>query len=393
MIYSETKFRKRNTIVVLLFLFQQGLLLPFSGFISIQVLMSIFSALLISYLIITNSIKININTIIIATIPLALLAFKLPFEPPIELEEESSVASRLFLGFLTMGLSGIMIGSLQISNQEFIRIGNKIAWMNFIFIGIIPFTSMYGFNQNTLVEYMRFGYAMLPTVLFSYYALLNSKSFSNLFLFILSILELIVFGARGSFASFLAFAALYFIFFSNLRRRWKISLSVALYIVFLSLSRLIGLMSYAMERLGVSTYSTEKYIALIEGEDLASTSSGRDMLYSIAWEKFMDSPIVGTPLNTCKEITGFDYYHNIFLDILANFGIFIFLFFCIFLIVKFYRAYCSNQKEIQATFLILFIIPFGRLLLSSSFWLRPEFWLYLSYSIHNIKKGGGQVHA
>lgn len=381
----------QNCWVVLLFFFQQGLLLPLILIIPMQPLMVGFSALLLGFALFFQRIRFGINTILLFLIPLTLLVLKIPFEPAAEFGEGASVADRLTLGFLTMGLSGILMGSLKISERDFLDVGYKISWANFLFIGAIPFTSLYGVADNALVEYMRFGYAMLPTVLFAFCSMLNKKSLSSAILFSLSLVELVIFGARGAFFSFLFFAALYILFLSKISLRNKFILGGVSVLPIFLFREFLGGLAAILEAIGIRSYAMDKYMALLNGETITETSSGRGDLYSTALDTFYNAPILGSPLNSCKIATGFDYYHNLLLDILVNFGVLVFFLFCVFLGVKSYQTYQTKDRNKQAIFVILLVVSFGRLLLSSSLWLRPEFWLFMSYCVNNISKKDSMV--
>ena len=133
---------------------------------------------------------------------------------------------------------------------------------------------------------------------------------------------------------------------------------------------------------GVYSYSVTKYLALFEDQSLASTSSGRDSIYELAFARIFESPWFGSPINSSFYDTGASYYHNIILDVAVTFGLPGISFFMAFIIWHSYKAFKTKNKKHQAIFLILIIIPMGRLFVSSSFWQRPEFWIFISFCIH-----------
>ena len=76
------------------------------------------------------------------------------------------------------------------------------------------------------------------------------------------------------------------------------------------------------------------------------------------------------------------YPHNILLEIAVEFGILGILIFSIILvtiIIKLFRLDLFSFFPYAA----LFSICFGRLMVSSTFWSRPEFWLIVSVFLFN----------
>lgn len=382
---QASRQEKRATRLFVLFLFQFGLLLPFTPFLAHSILISAFTVVLTMYALVYGLFRISRSTIFLFCIPLFLLLIKLPFEYSV-IGEGSDVGLQFLVGFLTIGVAGILFGTVRCSVSYFFKVANKVAWINFLLIGFIPFTSLYG-ESDLSINYMKYGYAILPIVLVAYTNIIRGHtSIAEWGLFLCSLLSMIVFGARGAQLTFVLFFLVSFLFLSRVRFIWKLLISVVILIGVFALPYLLTQLISILDQYGVSSYPIAKYKELLSGTDFIDTSSGRNFLYEYAYLRILEHPLLGNPYNSCYVDTGGDYYyyHNVFLDLLVNYGVFITGVGIALLLYVLWSIFTRGTLEEKHLIIILFIIPFGRLMVSSSFWLRPEFWLFLSYSINTL---------
>ncbi len=371
---------KSNTMLVLLYFFQYGLLLPITVVLKGQYPIAIFTVLLFCYALLNNRLIISSYSVLAFILPLSALLLKLPFEPYVP---ETNVAMELIISFFAIGMSGILIGSLRFSQEHFLSYGYKLGLLNFFLLALIPFTSLYLEEIN----YMRFGYAMLPSVIFSFLFLFRDSNKKWTFIiFCLSFGELLLFGARGAMLTFMLFALIYLFFISDITKKIKLYISFFLFFILISLKFLLEYLIESLDNFGLYSYALTKYLNVFNGDSIASTSSGRDDIYGLAFKRIEESFWFGSPLNTCFLDTGSTYYHNIILDILVNFGIIGFSFFFLFIFYNIFKVVSSNSKERKMIFFVLFLIAMGRLFVSSSFWQRPEFWIFVGYCVNYTYK-------
>lgn len=382
---QASRQEKRATRLFVLFLFQFGLLLPLTPILAHSILISAFTVVLTMYALVYGLFHITRSTIFLFCIPLFLLLIKLPFEYSV-IGEGSDVGLQFLVGFLTIGVAGILFGTVRCSVSYFFKVANKVAWINFLLIGFIPFTSLYG-ESDLSINYMKYGYAILPIVLVAYTNIIRGHtSIAEWGLFLCSLLSMIVFGARGAQLTFVLFFLVSFLFLSRVRFIWKLLVSVVILIGVFALPYLLTQLISILDQYGVSSYPIAKYKELLSGTDFIDTSSGRNFLYEYAYLRILEHPLLGNPFNSCYVDTGGDYYyyHNVFLDLLVNYGVFITGVGIALLVYVLWSIFTRGTLEEKHLIIILFIIPFGRLMVSSSFWLRPEFWLFLSYSINTF---------
>lgn len=382
---QASRQEKRATRLFVLFLFQFGLLLPLTPILAHSILISAFTVVLTMYALVYGLFHITRSTIFLFCIPLFLLLVKLPFEYSV-IGEGSDVGLQFLVGFLTIGVAGILFGTVRCSVSYFFKVANKIAWINFLLIGFIPFTSLYG-ESDLSINYMKYGYAILPIVLVAYTNIIRGHtSIAEWGLFLCSLLSMIVFGARGAQLTFVLFFLVSFLFLSRVRFIWKLLISVVILIGVFALPYLLTQLISILDQYGVSSYPIAKYKELLSGTDFIDTSSGRNFLYEYAYLRISEHPLLGNPYNSCYVDTGGDfyYYHNVFLDLLVNYGVFITGGMILLLVYVLWSIFTRGTLDEKYLIAILFIVPFGRLVVSSSFWLRPEFWLFLSYSINTF---------
>jgi O-Antigen ligase. len=254
----------------------------------------------------------------------------------------------------------------------------KISLLSFLLVFWYPFIG----EQS----YMRFGYAVLPNVLFILCELLYNKKkrlgiiIAGAICFAL-LVEMFVFGARGSFFSLLLFLAIEELLINreNLKRKLAIFLGVLLAVF--NIGPIIDFIYNTLLKLGIRSYALIKYrMQLNRGIEIAS--SGRVNLYDTAIEQLKQSPIFGLPILLSNEDGSMVYVHNLFLQTWMDLGIVglaILIGFLLFVIWKIWRRDIGRDDRILIA--AGFFLSIGRLLFSSVLWRRPEFWLLVFMSM------------
>lgn len=380
---------KASSLIVVVFFFQYGLMIPLTILFGSQLPIVLSTIMLLVFGFLLKNFFLTKKTFFLFALPLCLLIFKLPFEYETiqsfsyNIIKDGDIGAEMIFSFLSIGISGILLGSLKFSYAHFLKLGLIVAWINFIILFFVPFTDLY----NEVVNYMKFGYTLLPTVLISFVFLFINKKKSSFILFFISFADMVIFGSRGSLLTFILFA-LFFIYF-NSKVSFKTKLVIVFLLTFISafLKSILEFILETAESYSLYSYALIKYLNLLDGSSLASTSSGRDEIYSSAISRIYSSPFWGSPINSCFVDTGSAYYHNVFLDIIVNFGVIIFVLFLFYILSVIYRVISIKNYSLFTTFFIIFFVSFGRLLVSSSFWQRPEFWLLMGISISFESRG------
>lgn len=364
---DDKNYNVINPILVIAYLLQYGLMTPFIILTGSQLPIALFTLLLLGCAYFYNRKIIDrfaFNLIFILSGFILLKGILLP------VIMGDVISNEIVIGFFTIGISGILIGRLMFNFNCFIKYIIPFSWINFFMVCWIP---VWSFDS---VNYMRFGYALLPTILGLSISYAGSKhKVLNLLTIIISTLEVIVFGARG--ATFCL--ALFVILFIIMKRYYYFLVAICCFLLLCACSGIFqNILQYFYLHIGDDSYAIMKMMKFFEG-DLDSFSSGRLDVYNIALESIAENPVFGSPFNDVVAKTGFSYYHNFMLDIATTFGIPFLLSFCIFLVYSFFRMNSFCGENYKLIYIILFSLAFGRMFFSSVFWLRPEFWVFISF--------------
>ncbi|MDR6878341.1 hypothetical protein J2X61_000082 [Bacillus sp. 3255] len=372
--YSESLKRKKiidiNSMLCILYFFQFGLLLPLSKFVGLQSIILIFTVLIIIVLVKNNwGEKINLSMFFLIIIPILIIGIKYFLYP-----NNNENAIQILMYFVTIGISGIVIGSYPISLEKFLDFGYKIGVLNFFLLFLDPFFGFYEIN------YMRFGYALLPSVLFIFVKVYKNKRMRGkilpLIFFLISLFEIFLFGARGCFIATMFFVAIYLMIVDKKHYLLKGLLISLGFVMWIYLYQVLIFIANLISSLGFSSYSISKYIRAFE-EGIAGTSSGRAELYALAIENIKESPLIGNQFTSSNSESSFEYYHNIFLQIGSEFGVVVLAFFAVFILFSLIKSLLFSNLNKKIVYMIMFSVVFGRLMFSSDYWQRPEFWLFM----------------
>lgn len=365
---------KLNSFIIAFSFFQFGILQLPATLINSQIIVAVSTIVLFLYLLLKNGLIIKLYVVysFIFITSLFFISF---------LVNSEIVVILVYLEFLLKSFSLFLIGSFSYS-------GNHL-YKNFKILSIINLISLTLVVLLGLVEtisYMRFGYALLPTLLVSLIILLKKdtkiKSYGFwVITFLVSFILILIYGSRGPFVSFIILAILLILIDKNFS--W-IKKTVALigiglsYLIFVQFNILSKILNYIYYDMGFNTYSIAKFRQMLE-DGLWNSSSGRDDIYTNILIQIYNKLLIGNGAAASEFLWGYTA-HNFILQILLEFGIigaFIALLFAIYFV---YKVFIINKMNQHLFYVIIIIIScsIGRLFVSSDLWLRPEFWLVIS---------------
>lgn len=369
------KIEEINGKLVALFLFQYSLLIPLMRFVSSALLVGCSSLLLLALLVLYNRDHLYFNgrIVVLDCILLTVLVMKV-----IEGSEP-----RVVLCFIIYALPASVIMMVPFDEEVFLLAGCDLAILNLLIVAPYPFTMDY--------NYMRFGFGMLPSLIFLTLKLTNlvdctcftrwsnKRSAFDAVVLLAGLAEVAFYGNRGALFAYLLFFVIDR-FFIN-RKQILLNLSVVVVCILLGifilpiLTWLNGIAAkYGM--FGRTFYQMIRFF----NKGFNEASAGRSILYRKAIERFVERPVFGNKIIT--DTDKLDYAHNIFLQVGQDLGIVGLTALMVLIIAVVHKL--VSQKTAKATKMILaalFGISFGRLMFSSSLWLRPEFWLLTFYCV------------
>jgi len=360
---------RKNGIVVSLFLFQYSLLIPLMRYISTSLLIGVSGIVLLAATIFINRrLIVNLRIALVIAVLSAIMLVKIVYDQS---------DPKVLLNFLMISVPPAIIFSYKFDADTFIAWGKKLSIINFLLLFMTPFI-------GRRVAYMRFGYGMLLTVIFVYISMFSikderktlvNKGTQNVFLmiiFIISLVETIIYGSRGALIVVLTFIAIDRLFIHGKNLAKNLTLIIVGFVALINLESILNGLIWLSNRAGVNSYALKKYqYQLIYG--LEEASSGRTRIYSTALETIKEYPIFGAKMITYDD--GTLYAHNLFLQAGRDLGVLaavisiIFVIYCVYLLVT--KKLDVNKKVVISVFFCVSVI---RLMMSSNLWERPEFW-------------------
>ncbi|MBD5356171.1 MAG: hypothetical protein HDR88_04080 [Bacteroides sp.] len=329
-----------------------------------QIAIVILSACVVTPSLLKHIVILNIKMILIFISGLIILISQLFLYP-----ENSIGIIATITSFCSIGFIGLYSGSLYFNIRNVLYFSKNLAYLNF-FINLI-YICLASDDIDTLS--MRFGYGILPSALYFFLDYCINKSKVSLSLAILISCLIFIWGSRGC----LLVIALFWIVYGCKKHPLKTFIYIGL--ILLCSSFLISNLSSLIDILPVESYKLRK-MSMTLNEGLIAASSGRDVLYEFYWNKFMTN-LWGFGAG-CMYQFDMNYPHNLFIQIAVEFGVIGLILLC-FYIIYVWRVIFRQHGNLAFYMIMIFALTFGRLLVSSNFWDRPEFWFLMSLVFTN----------
>ena len=269
---------------------------------------------------------------------------------------------------------------------------NDLFWCSlFSVLGMFAFR-LYLLNSGRALENddMEAAYRMLPSIMYLiYYASVKKQVIYIAIAGVLSTV-ILIFGTRGPIVCMLVYVALLTIYYSFKSRNLK-KLLILLIIFAIVLSIFIfdslfievtSVLSKAFEKIG---FSTRIFNFIIEGDITAS--KGRESLAKQAVEAIIENPMWGYGITADRAMFGI-YPHNMFLEILCQYGIvFGSLLIITMLVITVIALLKSRKNTGRFTFgLMLVSIVFVKLMISSTYTTEPLLFFMMGYFVLILRK-------
>lgn len=233
-------------------------------------------------------------------------------------------------------------------------------------------------NQN--IVYMEYANAIsIGIALLLYYSIFDS-SIIDFVLSIIGLISLLLYGSRGSLVTLLALLII-FLWLKIRNKKILILGCIFLFVFTLFGPMFVSTIITKMINLGIDSRTIEK---LINGN--LFKSNDRIMIYEYLISIILKKPILGTGI--CGDryflplrFTGTDatYAHNLFIEILVDYGLIIgslLILLLLYIIIKFLFKEIDISRK--AFFYVFFIIGFIQLMISRSWITEPNFFIFFS---------------
>ena len=260
-------------------------------------------------------------------------------------------------------------------NELVIKISKYLVLMGAIIsILVVSGKSDIGIYSMSLSYYL-----LLPALVYLN-SIFKKFKFSSLVLFLATILIIISFGSRGPIFAILVFFVLKLFKFQKQVTyqtilRQIIILSIAL-LIYLNIKSILLSVNNVLTYLNLSSRS----ITLFLNDGL--NTSGRDVIYNDAFRSINKSPLFGYGLAGDRIAIGrIDYVHNIFLEIVLNFGLLLGIPLIIYFLLVFFKNIYFRNGEKSNVILLWFCLSFIPLLISNSFLIDMNFWILMGFCL------------
>lgn len=356
------------SLYVALFLFQYALLMPFMNFVPPNLIVGISGIGILLFLIYSENKKhLSLSVICLMLLHGLTLCVRVLL---------GDTPSLLIYGLL-IPMPALAVFTFYGDLSHWLDYGIVLAILSFVLNCSTPFMGQF--------SYMRFGYGMILTTVTAItysYARWNSLSVFEkggiITLIVLSGLESLLYGPRGCIVVVSLCIFLLFAFSGSFG--WKKMLLLLLgTISFFRISDIVGTLDSLVQKLGVRSYSIAKLKMQLD-RGLEAASSGRDSIYATTFEQIMKNPMLGNHIESIGE--NGEYAHNLFLQVGLDWGLLgiVVLVFLLILVMRTVRNSTINPSE-RLLLIVITSMSLGRLMFSSTYWLRPEFWMMIGLTL------------
>lgn len=225
-------------------------------------------------------------------------------------------------------------------------------------------------------------YMLLPTIIYlkKYFDTFSSK---YLLLVVVALILILTYGSRGPILALAIFMALYQIINFRTMTNYRI-IGNFLFLLFLIVSTIFfqDILNYfnnTLAELGIKS----RTILLFMKDEI--NTSGRDVIYEKLFKEILSNPIVGIGITGDRVYAGGSYSHNIFIEIITGFGLILGLIIIAVLLIIIIRALFTTNKQDSNFLLIWFVAGFVPLLVSSTYLVYFQFWIFLGLSLKYLK--------
>lgn len=286
--------------------------------------------------------------------------------------------------FIIFGLIPIYFYAQTRDNNIILEQYSKISILVFFMYFWTPIGGYTVFS-----DYMAFGFNFaLPVFCGLYIARKRLHYKWTIILEMIMFAELIVFSNKSAVIAGLIFILLYNLFIEtwNLKHFIKIFLGVIILLIAIyNINILLLYLSHILNFFGINSYSIKTFQRIIETQELTVGLTNRDVIWKLALKYFREHWILGMGTGGFQSVSGI-YPHNLFIDILVQYGIvgmIVFIFGLFRTLKKIYIKHDNSDKLFIILLVSLGLVP---LTFSMIFYESLPFWIFIYYGLIKLSK-------
>lgn len=309
-------------------------------------------------------------------------------------------AIRYMLYFVVFGITAFYFLRIQFELEDVFSVMEWI-FLIYIFSYIFMYRESFLRSATYWTEQMAMAYSFFTIVIVAVLDLLyfNNKVFAggNLLLSLFFLLKDCA--TRGALFSLAVFVVLLIIIRSSDVKKIAMlfALLIAGIVLFANLIPILYALQQFLDKVGLSISALDKTIFMLNTSE--GMNNGRNIVYEYAIEYFKSSPLFGLGIGGFEKRFFLDYGsdsypHQYFLQILCEFGITgtIIIFFMFKQGIK-KLFFCIGDLSGERIFgFMFFITSMPILMVSSSYWMLPPYWLFFAWclQLHKFVKKRGR---
>lgn len=261
--------------------------------------------------------------------------------------------------FLFMIIPFILVSFIRVK-EVLLLVLNAMVLFYYIFGILVIFkfiTTGYGYGNWAMMATYSIA---VPTSYYIYKAFTSKYRIIYLLLSILGVVLSLIPGSRG--------CILLYFFAILLGTRKNIKL------ILFSLFIIIVAFNLFKEYLLI-VFEDSRFLTQLQDGDLLSDSGRTSLTWLPAWNAALNSPIIGWGTYGDRIFTyGNQWTHNLFIEVFCDYGFILGGIFSFWFIKMSLKSFNYDKNNV---YILLFLISTPQLLLSSSFLLSTQFWIYM----------------
>lgn len=253
-----------------------------------------------------------------------------------------------------------------------------------MFAGIIIFVSKLLYNPG---YDMAFSYQILIPVVILLYKITHIKYRTlDVILIISGIILILSIGSRGPIVAIIAYSILLYVLklFENRKRQKTVIINLftffVSFILILNINRILLLLEKKLIEFNISSRTLRMII-----HGTGDFTTGRSSIYDATILNILEKPFLGYGIAGDRVFLSGTYPHNIFLELLAQFGIIVGSIIAVIFLTYSLKGIFFNKNHIEKHLAVMFFgIGFIQLLFSGSYLTSSNFWLFIAICTSSV---------
>lgn len=316
----------------------------------------------------------------------------------------------IFLGFIRQILSGHWCNPVALNFMSFCVFGIPFIYLNYYrvnYIRILEYLAFLGVIlvplniREFMLEYISLGtedaqmvasynilFFIIPSAIIIFSSTRKYIKYIAAIESFIGLIFLMSFGSKGAVLAMLIGCLLVLMYRNNRPIKLmssKVLIVGALVIVLISNFEIIlTYVNDVLEQYGIYSSAIPELLSKIASEDMDQLSSGRNLIYEQTIKSIYQRPILGYGIGAFDNYSG-KYPHNLFLHLMYEGGIIIFLPYIV-LLIRLLNQLNGKYQDLETRYFIIFIITAGivRLIFSYVYWESHLFWFSIGLVLKSI---------